>query len=399
VAKKTDMNRASKICWAILGLLALSFSNPVPFARASQNLLDSLNSETARIVREVRPSLVAVESYSQQSSPTSIHAAVATGILYTRDGYVITTGTLAQSNRIYRVRDHQGRDYPGRLIGTDYETNLAVIKIESTDLFPAKFGDSRNVKAGSWVVVLADGYGLPNSVSLGLFNGRRSADGTMQLSISLSPAASGAAVVNSGGEVIAILTAKGSEIVTFDPRSWIPVQLHEKLGKGLQASSPENPATSAAEDLPPTGRLRLSLPTSGVGLALPIELVEDIAEDLIEFGEVRRGFLGISQINLTPEIMKRYEVQQGVVVTKVAEGSPAERSGLRNGDVIVHFDGKPVDGTQGLFTMVRSIKPGKKVKLEIVRQGIPQTVEAELGQIPEAYRPQTANLNLTPAVA
>jgi len=388
------MSRASKICWVILWLLVIDFSDPGSSAAASQNLLDSLNSETARIVREVRPSLVTVESYYQQSSLASIHAAVATGILYSPDGYVITAATLVRPNRIYRVRDHQGRDHRGRLIGTDYETNLAVIKIETTDLCPAKFGDGRNVKEGSWVVVLADGYELPNSVSLGLFNGRRTADGMMQLSINLSAAASGGAVVNSRGEVIGILTAKGSEIVTIDPQSWIPLQLGQKLRKGLQTSAPENPATSTADDLPPTGRLRLSLPTSGVALALPTELVEDIAEDLIQFGEVRRGFLGISQINLTPQTKKRYELHQGVVITKVAEGSPAESSGLRNGDIIVHFDGKLVDGTQRLFTLVRSSKPGSKVKLEIVRQGKPQTVEVELGQIPEAYRPQTANLSL-----
>jgi len=387
------MNRASKICWAILGLLVLSFSDIGSSAAASQNLLDSLNSETARIVREVRPSLVTVESYHQQSSPTSIHAAVATGILYTRDGYVITAATLVRSNRIYRVRDHQGRGHRGRLIGTDYETNLAVIKIETTDLFPARFGDSRKVKEGSWVAVLADGYELPNSVSLGLFNGRRTADGMMQLSISLSPAASGGAVVNSRGEVIGILTAKGSEIVSLAPQSWIPPQLGDRLWKRLETSTSKNRTTSHSGNLPPSGRYHLSLPTSGVALALPIELVEDIAEDLIEFGEVRRGFLGISQINLTPQTKRRYELHQGVVITKVAEGSPAESSGLRNGDIIVHFDGKPVDGTQKLFTLVRSSKPGSKVNLDIVRQGRPQTVEVELGQIPEAYRPQTASLS------
>jgi len=329
------MSRASKICWVVLGLLVLGFSYQGLPARASQTLLDSLNSETVRIVQKVKPSLVTVESYYQQSNLASIQSAVATGILYSREGYVITTAAIVRPNRTYRLRDYQGRNHRGRLIGTDYETNLAVMKIEATDMVPAELGDSRKVKAGSWVAVLADGYELPNSVSLGLFNGRRSTDGMMQLSMSLSPVASGGAVVNSQGEVIGILSAKGSEIVSFGPQSWVPVQLGKRLGRRLETSTSKNDASSRSSNLPPSGRYQVSLPVSGVGL-----------------------------------------------------------SGLRDGDIIVLFNRKPVDGTQVLFTMVRSTKPGSKVNLEVVRGGIAQTVEVELQQIPEAYRRQTVSLNL-----
>lgn len=388
------MKGASAFSWLLLGLLGLGLASWGGSAGASQNLLDSLNSETARIVQQVRPSLVAVESYYKRSSSMSIHAAVATGILYSHDGYIITIGTLVRPDRTYRIRDHSGKVYRGTLIGTDGETNLAVMKIEATDLTPAKFSGSQDVKEGSWVAVLADAYGLPSSVGLGFFNGRRSSDGLLQLTMNLSPLSIGGAVVNARGEVIGILTAKGSEVVSLGSRAWSTLQMGESFRRGAEVSNPGKEASSAPGGSPSVSTYHFALPSSGVGLALPSEVVEEVAEELIRFGEVRRGFLGISQMNIAPEQKRRLGLKWGVVVTTVAEGSPAETGGLRSGDILTRFDDKPVQGTRQLFNSVRSSKPGKEVSLTVLRGSEPQRLTVLLGQLPETYRNQEETINL-----
>jgi serine protease Do len=245
---------------------------------------------------------------------------------------------------------------------------LALIKVEgSSDLHPLKLGNSDDLKVGSWVVAIGSPFGLEQTVTAGIVSakgrviGSGPYDNFIQTDASINPGNSGGPLINMKGEVIGINTA-------------------------IIASG------------------------QGIGFAIPINMATEIVPQLQEKGHVTRGWLGVSIQEVTPELAKSFDLKEkkGALVAQVVSGSPAERTGIKQGDVIVEFDGKEVVDSKDLPRIVASTPVGKAVTIKLLRDGKVLDRQVKVGEVEEKVEvtkaPSHKSLgitvqNLTPEIA
>ncbi|NIN00638.1 MAG: PDZ domain-containing protein, partial [candidate division Zixibacteria bacterium] len=261
------------------------------------------------------------QTKKKKSTPSTF---VGSGIIYTSDGYILTSASVVGSRKIFKVTLPDQKSLKGKLVGTDPESNLAVLKVETAELTPAKLGDSDRIKVGSWLTVVGNSYGLPNAVALGLVNGVRE-DGFIQMSANVSPGNSGGPVLDTYGQVIGLVAAKLSE-----PSYISSLKVYYDLNNKKTITIPPR---------------QIEIPSSGISLALPANKAKLIADKIIKYGSVRRGYLGIYPEDLDRALSEKHNVHAGVLVSSVVEGSPAEQAGLEDGDVIMEFGGTQVENS------------------------------------------------------
>jgi S1-C subfamily serine protease len=346
--------------------LVLLFSN-VRLGYAQHKVLSSLEDDITSLVESIKPSLVTIETESRiaqgekrESLPSTF---VGSGIIYTSDGYILTTASVVGGMESLKVTLPNQKSVKGKLIGTDEQLNLAVLKVDATGLIPAKLGDSDKVRVGSWLTVVGNSYGLPNAVALGLVNGVRE-DGFIQMSANVSPGNSGGPVLDTYGKVLGLVSAKLSE-----PSVISAFRIYEKaMDRAITIPSRE-----------------IEIPSSGVSLALPVNRVKAIADQIIRYGSVKRGYLGIYPQDLNEKFPSEYKVREGALVSDVVEGSPAEKAGLLNGDVIIEFEGTEVKNSAHIRQLIENKSAGDKVELKILRSGVPKGLTAVLGEGKPAF--------------
>jgi len=264
------------------------------------------------------------------------------GILYTTGGYILTNAHVVEETEKILVKLSGGEEYTAKLVGVDPKTDLAVIKIFSFTGFPrAPRGRSEGLQVGQWVMAIGNPYGLEGTVTVGVISGIRRSDlgiatfeNFIQTDASINPGNSGGPLINLDGEVIGINTAIA------------------EIG-------------------------------AGVGFAIPIDMAVSVADQLIENGEVERGWLGVGIQGLTPELADSFNIppnQRGVVINNVQTGTPADKGGLRRGDIIVGFDGRRVPNIKTLQQMVADTQVGKEVPIHILRDGQKQTIQVIVGK-------------------
>lgn len=334
---------------------------------AQQKVLSSLEEDITNLVESIKPSLVTIETESQlarverrEKVPPTF---VGSGIIYTSDGYILTTASVVGRMESFKVTLPNQRSARAKLIGTDEQSNLAVLKVDATGLTPAKLGDSDKVKVGSWLTVVGNSYGLPNAVALGLVNGLRE-DGFIQMSANVSPGNSGGPVLDTYGKVIGLVSAKLSE-----PSYVNAIRIYEKaIGKEIT--------------IPPR---EIEIPSSGVSLFLPVNRVKSIADQIIKHGSVKRGYLGIYPQDLNGILSQRYNARDGALVIEVVSNSPAEKAGLLNGDVIIEFEGTKVRNSSHIRQLIENKSAGDKAELKILRSGVPKELTAVLGEGKPAF--------------
>ena len=273
------------------------------------------------------------------------------GVIISPDGYILTNNHVAGDADQIKVTLSDGREFTARRVGTDPETDLAVVKIDATGLPFAKLGDSDKVEQGEWVIALGSPFGLQQTMTAGIVsatgrdlrsmigNGAGTFTQFIQTDASINPGNSGGPLVNMEGEVIGINTLIFSE----------------------------------------TGTSR------GIGFAIPSTLAHKVYAQLMKNGKVTRGYLGVMLGPVTPGIAKSvgYNGTDGAVVADVArEDSPAAKAGLQSGDVITEFEGKPVKSPKELTDMVADSPVGKLATLKYVRDGRPRTATVSLGERP-----------------
>ncbi|MGB8656638.1 MAG: trypsin-like peptidase domain-containing protein [Candidatus Zixiibacteriota bacterium] len=334
---------------------------------AQQKVLSSLENDITSLVESIKPSLVTIETESpgfkkekKESAPPTF---VGSGIIYTSDGYILTTAGVVGERQSFKVTLPNRKSLKGKLVGTDDQANLAVLKVDVTGLSPAKLGDSDKVKVGSWLTVVGNSYGLPNAVALGLVNGLRE-DGFIQMSANVSPGNSGGPVLDTYGNVIGLVSAKLSE-----PSYISSIKIFEKaMNKTITIPSRE-----------------IETPSSGVSLALPVNRVKAIAEEIIKHGSVKRGYLGVYLQDIDQNQLKEREVGGGVLVSGVVEGSPAQKAGLVDGDLIVEFGGTKVRSADQIRHLIENKGVGDRVALKIIRDGEPDGIAVTLGEARPAF--------------
>ncbi len=324
-------------------------------------ILQNLDDELTSLVKKTEPFLVTVESRGSHSDVLL----VGTGVVIDKEGHILTTTTIATKDDNITVTFKDGKSYHADFIGADGYTGLAMLKIEPVDKKIPDIGDPYRLKDGSWVTVIGNSYDMPSSVNFGIFSGITD-ENLLQLSVATGPGSSGGAVFNTKGELIGILVAKATETVS----AYIPSL------KNLMAKA-HNPVESQVGDYHKVG---VELPSSVISLAVPVDKMLMVAEQLEKYGKVRRGFLGISQRRLSRREVKRYRIDSGVCVTDISIGSPAYEAGLKKKDIILKFDGVTVKNPGHLCELVRSHLPGDKVGLEILRDGSKIDVKATLDE-------------------
>jgi serine protease Do len=307
--------------------------------------------------------------FSEENPPRGFEQrGVGSGFVMNRDGYILTNNHVVEDADQIKVKLTNGKEYDGKIIGRDPKTDLALIKIKaSSDLQPLNLGNSDDLKVGSWVIAVGSPFGLEQTVTAGIVSakgrviGSGPYDNFIQTDASINPGNSGGPLINMKGEVVGINTA-------------------------IIAS----------------GR--------GIGFAIPINMAKEIAPQLQEKGHVTRGWLGVSIQEVTPALAKSFDLKEkkGALVAQVVSGSPAEKAGIEQGDVIVEFDGKEVADSKDLPRIVALTPIGKAVTIKLLRNGKALDRQVKVGEMEEkvevAEAPSHKSLgitvqNLTPEIA
>ncbi len=266
------------------------------------------------------------------------------GVIISADGYVVTNSHVVAGADEINVLLADGREYQARLIGTDPQSDLAVLKLRGDidNLKPIEIGRSSDMRLGDIVLAIGNPFGIGQTVTMGIVSAKgRSGMGIVQYEdfiqtdAAINPGNSGGALVNGKGQLIGINTA-----------------ILSRTG-GYQ----------------------------GIGFAIPTDMALPITKDLTDDGKVERGWLGVDIRTLTSEMAKQRSVDdvRGVLVADVVARSPAKRFGLRSGDIIVRLDGKKVTTAPQLSNAVAMAGPGKTISLRVLRDGRTRTVKVELG--------------------
>jgi len=266
------------------------------------------------------------------------------GFLISPDGYILTNNHVVGDSDRVSVQLLDGREYRAEIIGTDPGSDLAVIKVDESDLPFLQLGDSEKLEVGDWVLAVGNPFGLSHTLTAGIVSAKgRSGIGLndyedfIQTDAAINPGNSGGPLVNLDGEVVGINSA-----------------IFSRSGGYM-----------------------------GIGFAIPVNMAKNVRDQLIEHGEVRRGRLGVYIQDLTPDLSESFGLKntQGVLVSQVVEDSPAENAGLKSGDVIVQIDGDPVDDASALRNRVSLTAPGTQVSLSIIRDGEAKQVKVVLAAL------------------
>ena len=284
--------------------------------------------------------------------------ALGSGVIVDADkGYILTNNHVIQKADAITVTLKDGRSFKAKLIGTDPETDIAVVQIKASGLTAVKLGDSDKLHVGDFAVAIGNPFGLGQTVTSGIISalgrsglGIEGYEDFIQTDASINPGNSGGALVDLAGELIGINTA-----------------IFSQSGGNI-----------------------------GIGFAIPINMAHEIMSQLIAHGEVKRGQLGAQAQDLTPDLERAFNLpngRAGAVITKVTSKSAADKAGLKAGDIVIDVNGQPVRDASDLRNAIGVLRVGEKVTLTILRDGKRQTLHAEVEQPKSA---QTTGKHINP---
>lgn len=275
------------------------------------------------------------------------------GVIVSPDGYILTANHVVNGADEVKVAlgDDDNKKFTAKIVGTDPQTDVAILKIEATGLPAVTLGDSDQLEVGDVVLAIGNPFGLGQTVTKGIISGlgRHYQDigspyqNFIQTDAAINPGNSGGALVDADGRLIGINT-------------WI--------------------ATSSGG-------------SEGVGFAVPVNLARGVMNSLIAHGKVSRGYLGIHPEDVTPALAKAFGLAKasGALVGDVFTNTPAEKAGIRSGDVITEFNGKPVADANALTLMVSQSAPDTETTVKIFRKNAAKTLNVKLGELPGENAP------------
>ena len=259
------------------------------------------------------------------------------------EGYILTNHHVVENADEITVTLVDNRSLDASVVGSDPGTDIAVLKVDPDGLTEMPLGDSETVRVGDFVLAIGNPFGLEHTVTSGIVSGLgrtginpEGYEDFIQTDASINPGNSGGALVSFNGELVginsAILSGNGGNI--------------------------------------------------GIGFAIPVNMARSVMDQIISFGSVRRGLLGVNIATITPEIAESYSLDttSGALITLVADDSAAENAELLIGDVIVTVDAEPIEGAESLRNAIGLLRPGDSVEVGIIREGSAQTVTAILGE-------------------
>ncbi len=303
----------------------------------NEGLLDAYSSAVIYASEKVSPSVVNIDVFQRGSrfreQDSSLHkAGSGSGFFFTPDGFILTNSHVVHGAQEMEVTLLDGQSHKARLIGEDPDSDIAVIRIDASGFKPADLGVSQQLRVGQLVVAIGSPLGFQTTVTAGVVSalGRslrsrsgRLIDNVIQTDAALNPGNSGGPLVNSRGEVVGV-----------------------------------NTATIVA--------------AQGLCFAIAIDTAKRVAMQIMRYGRVRRSFIGIGgqNIDIPRNIVRYFElpVEKGVLIVAVEDGGPSQKAGLREGDVIVGFEGQPVEGMDDLHRMLTDEKVGVESSLSVIRK-------------------------------
>jgi len=307
---------------------------PASFARPADSddaeLLDAYSRTVTQVAEAVSPSVVNIEVRRRRQGREE-RSGSGSGFVFTPDGFVLTNSHVVQGSSALEVAMTDGQRYPARLIGEDPETDLAVIRIQASDLVAVPFGDSDRLRVGQVAIAIGNPLGFQATVTAGVVsalgrslrsNSGRLIDGVIQTDAALNPGNSGGPLLNSRGEVVGVNTA---------------------IIAGAQ----------------------------GICFAIPSRTAIFVVPFLLRDGRIRRGYIGIGgqTAPIHPRLLRfhRLAAQTGILVLSVESGSPAQQSGLREGDMLVTFEGQPTAGIDDLQRFLTHGSVGVGARITVLR--------------------------------
>jgi serine protease Do len=276
-----------------------------------------------------------------------------TGFIIDKEGYIFTNNHVVENADVIKITLDNEKEYEAELIGSDSKTDIALLKImrnpEDSVSFPyLELGDSEKVEVGEWVVAIGNPFGLDHTVTTGVVSAKARNIGSgpydeyIQTDASINPGNSGGPLLDMEGKVIGINTA-----------------IYSRTGGNV-----------------------------GIGFTIPINMASDILDELKKDGKVTRGWLGVMVQKVTTELAETFKLSDahGALVNDIIPSGPADRSGLKRGDIIVKFNGKEILSVENLPKQVAAVEPGKSVKVEVIRDGNKKSLDVTLDKMQEEKR-------------
>ena len=282
-----------------------------------------------------------------KSEPEEISRNVGSGFIFSSDGYVLTNAHVVRNAEEVFVKLTDKREFRAKIIGFDTNTDVAVLKIEGSNLPKVTIGDSTKIKVGEWVIAIGSPFDLDNSISAGIISAKAREIGDflllIQTDVAINPGNSGGPLINLKGEVIGINS-----------------QIYSRSGGYM-----------------------------GISFAIPIDDAIRVAEQLKTSGRVSRGRMGIFLADINENVAEALKLptKNGTLVSRIEKGGPAEKAGLKDGDIVLNFNGIAVEKSTELRRLAAATKPGSNVNLKIWRKGTTKDYPITLAELPQSDTP------------
>jgi serine protease DegS len=328
------------------------FSGPVSYATAVESAAPAVvNIHTEKVVtRSTNP--FSENSFfrdffgdSVQIPQKQVESSLGSGVIISEDGYILTNNHVIEGATEILIGMKDGRVAEASIVGTDPDTDLAVLKVDLKELPVIKMGNSDNIRVGDVVLAIGNPFGVGQTVTMGIISatgrthlGLSTFENFIQTDAAINPGNSGGALVNAHGELLGINAAIFSQ----------------------------------------------SGGSHGIGFAIPVNMVRDVLDQIIENGHVSRGWMGITIVPLqeVPSSSLNYPVEFGVIIMDLHPNGPAQRAGLLVNDIITHINDEPVLQADKLLKIITSTPPGEEIEVQVLRGGVEKRFKIKVGERP-----------------
>jgi serine protease DegQ len=271
------------------------------------------------------------------------------GVIVSSQGYILTNNHVVEAADEIEIALADGRKADAKLVGTDPETDLAVIKIDLKDLPAITFGPLDQTKVGDVVLAIGNPFGVGQTVTMGIVSalgrnhlGINTFENFIQTDAAINPGNSGGALVDINGNLLGINTA-----------------IYSRSGGSL-----------------------------GIGFAIPVTTVKTVMDSIIKTGQVVRGWIGVEPQNITPELAESFNLtkKSGTIIAGILKGGPADKAGMKPGDILIAVEGKPLTDTTDMLNMIAQLTPGSKARMTVLRRNQEQSLDVTVGKRPKIKR-------------